>query len=439
MAVLSTFKTILPDPTDGPYRWNAGADLQTPIIVSYSFMVAADLPKPGSYGYNAKRYSVFTEAQEANFRDAAVMYETAAGIVFVEVESDAMIDIHNAHGSRYGGWASLPYVNDYYTSEGVLVVDGRGNYDEGSFGFYTLLHELGHAVGMLHPHDGPNILREDLDIPANSVMSYNFGRGPTYAEELGRFDLQALDHLYGGPMDVSGWRFEDQADVFVISASNRDDSIYGVEGRNIIHAEGGNDAVWGRENHDVIHGGDGHDSIRSGAGNDTVTGGSGNDRLFGGHGNDELMGGRGNDILTGDDAIGGSDVLKGNRGDDILIGGRGNDRLQGGKGDDRLDGGIGDDILIGGDGNDILTGGAGADIFFLKSYAGVEADTITDFEIGVDKIDISGQGFAARNLSIDAGSKGATTTVSLDTGKSQIQLILQDISHLEISADQFLF
>lgn len=62
-------------------------------------------------------------------------------------------------------------------------------------------------------------------------------------------------------------------------------------------------------------------------------------------------------------------------------------------GDDTLRGGDGNDRLIGGTGKDTLTGGAGTDVFVFspgdsKAGGGVR-DVITDFQTGIDKLDIS--------------------------------------------------
>lgn len=71
----------------------------------------------------------------------------------------------------------------------------------------------------------------------------------------------------------------------------------------------------------------------------------------------------------------------------ILAGTAGADILQGLGGNDLIDGGTSDDIIRDGGGSDTLTGGAGADVFILSRDG--ETDTITDFVVGEDSIDLS--------------------------------------------------
>lgn len=68
----------------------------------------------------------------------------------------------------------------------------------------------------------------------------------------------------------------------------------------------------------------------------------------------------------------------------VIQGTNGSDR-----GSDRLRGTNQDDIIVGYGGNDIMEGEGGSDIFKLLSL-GDGRDTIDDFELGIDKIDISG-------------------------------------------------
>jgi hypothetical protein len=98
--------------------------------------------------------------------------------------------------------------------------------------------------------------------------------------------------------------------------------------------------------------------------------------------------------------LGGADTLNGNGGDD---------RLDGGIGNDRLSGGDGNDILIGGAGNDTLTGGAGADVFLASVGGG--ADTLTDFLVGTDLIDVAA--FGAYQSIVQSG---ADTLITLAGG-----------------------
>ncbi|AGT10138.1 calcium-binding protein [Paracoccus aminophilus] len=74
----------------------------------------------------------------------------------------------------------------------------------------------------------------------------------------------------------------------------------------------------------------------------------------------------------------------------VQTGTSGSDMLKAGTGTTHLRGGDGDDILISGTENITLTGGKGADIFVLMPFKG--RITISDFEYGIDRIDLSNFG-----------------------------------------------
>lgn len=122
--------------------------------------------------------------------------------------------------------------------------------------------------------------------------------------------------------------------------------------------------------------------------------------MFGGFGNDLLQTGQSDDRAFGE---AGNDTLRGNAGDDALDGGTENDVLYGGNdadllrgdlGNDLMYGGSGDDTLVGGPGRDQLTGGINSDAFVFSVAAhspnGANADTITDFVRGSDRVDLAG-------------------------------------------------
>lgn len=122
----------------------------------------------------------------------------------------------------------------------------------------------------------------------------------------------------------------------------------------------------------LLEGGAAADIFSGLSGDDTLRGLAGNDTLSGGEGADRLEGGDGADYLDGGTWL---DKLDGGAGDDTLLGGDGIDWLWGEDGDDRIEGGRGRDVVFGGDGSDV----------FVFSV-GDGADTIGDFEIGIDRL-----------------------------------------------------
>jgi hypothetical protein len=102
------------------------------------------------------------------------------------------------------------------------------------------------------------------------------------------------------------------------------------------------------------------------------------------------------DTLTSIEGVEGSDdgdvIIATGDLDNMLTGNGGDDEISGGGGDDTLSGGSGDDTLTGGSGSDELTGGAGSDTFVFAPGDGIGFDVITDFEIGVDQLDLTAFG-----------------------------------------------
>ncbi|SIR89146.1 type I secretion C-terminal target domain (VC_A0849 subclass) [Sphaerotilus natans] len=106
------------------------------------------------------------------------------------------------------------------------------------------------------------------------------------------------------------------------------------------------------------------------------------------------------------------------------------DYISGLGGNDTLSGLGGNDTLVGGTGSDWLTGGAGNDVFAWSlndqgSKGAPAVDTITDFEIGADILDLRdllvGEGFGAGNTAgnlanyLDFEVSGTNTTIHVST------------------------
>ncbi|MGR3435530.1 MAG: calcium-binding protein [Shimia sp.] len=192
--------------------------------------------------------------------------------------------------------------------------------------------------------------------------------------------------------------------------------LEGTEGADWIRGLGANDDILGNAGDDLLVGGTGFDTLRGQEGQDT---------LFGDAGRDLLGGGAGDDLLVGGD---GADTLAGHAGDDALLGGAG---------DDLLRGGAGDDLLRGGSGDDTLSGGAGADTFGLALDGGTA--TVTDFELGIDRLDLAPPGGIGGDVDVFADlietPEGRVLRVSDAAGGTTDLFLTEEESALRIASD----
>nr|WP_061483856.1 enhanced entry virulence factor RtxA [Legionella pneumophila] len=119
-------------------------------------------------------------------------------------------------------------------------------------------------------------------------------------------------------------------------------------------------------------------------------------------------------------------------GHDTISGGQGNDQIYGQEGNDVIDGGAGNDIIAGGTGNDTLTGGTGADQFVLvKGQGGASTgvapiDTITDFEVSIDKIVINGNNITGVSVSTPVSNTYTITVNYSDAATEHFKVTLSN-------------
>ncbi|MBY5935543.1 M10 family metallopeptidase C-terminal domain-containing protein [Tateyamaria omphalii] len=247
-------------------------------------------------------------------------------------------------------------------------------------------------------------------------------------------NIEALELL--GAEDING------------AGNGLDNTITGNDGANLIQGRFGDDTITGGggddtigggadvdsidagEGDDYANGGAGADTVNGDAGNDTLRGGLNNDVVTGGDGDDNIAGGLGNDTMTGND---GDDVLFGQGGNDVFNGGEGEDYIHGGAGVDALTGANGDDTLVGGAGADTLTGGNGEDVFLFQNFAQSrvgDVDTITDFEIGTDLIDLTAlvPGQIAFGGTGAASANGAAELIIREPGGGPDSVVFVDVN-----------
>lgn len=275
-----------------------------------------------------------------------------------------------------------------------------GNYEN-----ITVVHELGHTLGLEHAHDGSvyGTVPAAYDAMEYTVMTYRSYVGAStsrysnetwgYAQSFMMLDIAALQHMYGADFSTNSG-----ATTYSWDPANGDTLVNGGVGLS----PGGNRifaTIWdggGTDTYDLsayatdlsIDLEPGASSVfesaqlaRLGSGQyasgniynallyqgdlrsliENAIGGDGDDLLSGNQADNRLEGGLGWDTLSGK---GGDDLLYGQKGRDMLLGGGGDDNLLAGVGKDTLKGGLGEDRLFGSSGDDTLRGGGSDDDLF---------------------------------------------------------------------------
>lgn len=131
----------------------------------------------------------------------------------------------------------------------------------------------------------------------------------------------------------------------------------------------------------------------------------------------------------------GADTIASTGSGNTLYGGRGADTLTGGTGD-RLLGDRGEDVLNAGNGN-TLTGGAAADQFWIATTTlPAQANVITDFVAGTDRIGLRGIAGVSQFSSLQITASGANALIRAN---GQEVAIINNTAPSALSASSFVF
>jgi Ca2+-binding RTX toxin-like protein len=358
----NTARWNFPDAVDS--KMSSPAGIGNSASVSYTFDTFSLLVNinnnNGEYGIRD-----FDSSQKKAARDILSVIEKTVGLSFTETET-MYAQIHLGTSSQsldYLGRTAYPSYDYYYsgsTIKSVIQHKGSGNvwinnnqpwgkadWEAGNPGYLTLLHEIGHAIGLKHPFDAASnryVLSKSLDNTAHTVMSYTNAPNSwvvklekdaygdwfsyqyhLYPGTLMPLDIEALQYLYGANLstrtgdDVYKWETNPEILETIWDAGGNDtidcsNQIF----TNIIDLRAGNYSSISlrqtsaeiRQGLDLpdwytdalpkdVYNGSNNLAIARGVVIENAIGGSGNDKIYGNEFNNHLTGGKGNDRLEG--------------------------------------------------------------------------------------------------------------------------------------------
>ena len=304
---------------------------------TYLYDFPTSLPSYDTTKEDAIGFTPFSATQIAQAEAALTYISTLLDLKFVKNNGGPALNTLSFANNQQQDSAGYAYQPDA-TLGGSDLFFGIGatnsRFADGTYGALTLIHEIGHAIGLKHPFSAqqagggvtdPPYLPATDDKTAWTVMSYT----DSYAQyhlQFSPLDIAALQYLYGpnplgragndtyrvsaydsnfiwdgagnDTLDASGvyqgatlylspgyWGYVGAAPASSITAAGQVTVNFGSAIENLVGSNY-DDKLYGSSGTNLIQGGAGNDLIDGGAGNDTLTGGNGNDTLIGGEGQD---------------------------------------------------------------------------------------------------------------------------------------------------------
>lgn len=295
----------------------------------------------------------WTDTQKTNFRQALQSWENVSAFSFTEVtnKSNADIKLYLVDDSSYPYLGHAYFPGSSYKGQVYVSLNNATDTDfpVGSYDYITMVHELGHSLGLAHPHDTGGSsgkfagVSSSSDLGTNNqnqtlytVMSYNDLNGPLTPNSVQSFgfvggpmayDIAAIIKIYGKPSKNTG------NNTYTLPSTNTEGTynlaIYDTGGVDTITADGMSADVTINLHDASVDG----NATTGGGVLSSVDGIEGGFTIASGVRIENAIGGDGDDTLKGNNR---ANVLSGGNGGDTFIATKGNDTYNGGDGSDTV-------------------------------------------------------------------------------------------------------
>jgi len=307
---------LLPDEANGLYFKSLLGSAQTLYYAFPAILPSYDTTKEDALGFTS-----FSSVQIAQVEKALTYIASLINVKFQKTTNAAALNtlsFANNQQNDSAGYALSP--GDAFVDSDLFfdINTTNAKFADGTYGALTLIHEIGHALGLKHPFSTqqaggglaePPYLATAEDKTAWTVMSYT-DNVAQYRLQYSPLDIAALQYMYGpnpsvrsgndtytasesssnfiwdgagsDTLDLSGakqggtfyltpgyWGYFGNAPASSITAAGQVTINFGTQLENLVGSNFA-DKLYGNELANVMTGGAGNDTINGGAGTDTV-------------------------------------------------------------------------------------------------------------------------------------------------------------------------